>query len=62
MRNRLFIFYFLVLPFVTFGQKDSLALGDRYAEDQIYFTVSYNQFFDQPSPMVYLLVLLKILF
>lgn len=49
MRNRRFIFYFLLLPFVTFGQKDSLALGDRYAEDQIYFTVSYNQFFDQPS-------------
>jgi hypothetical protein len=31
------------------AQKDSLQLGDRYAEDQIYGSISYAQFFDQPK-------------
>ncbi|WP_235869085.1 porin family protein [Polaribacter aquimarinus] len=31
------------------AQKDSLQLGDRYAEDQIYATISYAQFYNQPS-------------
>lgn len=33
------------------GQKDSLQLGDRYSEDQVYFLISYNQLFDQPSEL-----------
>ena len=49
MRSRLIIFYFLVVPFLAFAQKDSLSIGDRYAEDQLYFSVSYSQFFKQPS-------------
>lgn len=31
------------------AQKDSLQLGDRYAEDQIYASISYAQFFNQPK-------------
>jgi hypothetical protein len=34
---------------VIFSQKDSLSLGDAYADDQIYLSVSYSQFNDQPS-------------
>lgn len=43
-----FIFFgFLVSTMIA--QKDSLQLGDRYAEDQLYAIISYNQLFDQPS-------------
>ncbi|TXD49645.1 porin family protein [Polaribacter sp. IC073] len=49
MKIRLILFYFLVFPLLVFSQKDSLSLGDRYAEDQIYLSVSYSQFNKQPS-------------
>jgi hypothetical protein len=49
MKIRFFLFYFLVFPMVIFSQKDSLSLGDAYADDQIYLSVSYSQFNDQPS-------------
>jgi len=49
MRNPFILLYFLVIPFLTFAQKDSLSLGDRYADDQIYFSVSYSQLYDQPT-------------
>ena len=49
MRNPFILLYFLVIPFLTFAQKDSLSLGDRYADDQIYFSVSYSQLYDQPK-------------
>ena len=42
----------LVLFFITssvFSQKDSLQLGDRYFEDQVYLGVTYNQLFNQPT-------------
>ena len=42
----------LLLLFITitvFCQRESLNLGDRYAEDQIYASVSFAQFDDQPS-------------
>lgn len=31
------------------AQKDSLQLGDKYAEDQIYASISYAQLFNQPK-------------
>ncbi|MCI2228670.1 PorT family protein [Polaribacter sp. MSW13] len=34
---------------IMYAQKDSLHLGDRYAEDQIYASISYAQFFNQPQ-------------
>lgn len=48
--NRIVYLFFLVL-FVSkvSAQKDSLQLGDRYAEDQIYASISYAQFFNQPK-------------
>jgi hypothetical protein len=33
----------------SFAQKDSLELGHRYADDQIYASISYAQFYEQPS-------------
>lgn len=49
MKNRFILFYFLIFPLFLFSQKDSLNLGDSYADDQIYLSVSYSQFFNQPS-------------
>lgn len=49
MKKQLF---FLILLFVSswnYAQKDSLELGDSYAEDQLYFIISYNQLYNQPS-------------
>ncbi len=43
------ILLFISLSFTMNAQKDSLQLGDRYSEDQLYFLISYNQLFDQPD-------------
>ncbi len=48
MKNQLTLFFiFLACP--VFSQKDSLQIGDRYLEDQIYFGITYNKFFNQPA-------------
>jgi hypothetical protein len=48
--KKTFVFYGLLLCIgISYGQKDSLQLGDYYADDQLYFIISYNQLFDQPS-------------
>jgi len=45
-----FLFLFFGFLFTSINaQKDSLQLGDRYAEDQLYVLISYNQLFDQPN-------------
>jgi hypothetical protein len=49
MKSRRILFCLLIVPFLSFAQKDSLSLGDRYSDDQIYVSVSYSQLFDQPS-------------
>tara|TARA_R110002126_G_scaffold77796_3_gene194030 strand:- start:103938 stop:104612 length:675 start_codon:yes stop_codon:yes gene_type:complete len=41
-----FLFFFV---HTIFAQKDSLQIVDRYAEDQIYASISYAQFFNQPT-------------
>lgn len=43
------LFTLLLLSFSLYSQKDSLQLGDRYAEDQIYASISYAQFYEQPT-------------
>ncbi len=43
------LLFFIAFSIASFAQKDSLELGDRYAEDQLYFKISYNQLFSQPS-------------
>lgn len=48
MRN-LLLFLFLCTSAFCFGQKDSLQLGDKYADDQLYISLTYNQLFSQPS-------------
>jgi len=37
---------------VLFGQKDSLQLGDKYLEDQVYFGVVFNQLISQPTEVI----------
>ena len=49
MKKLFFLFGILFLLNHCYAQKDSLQLGDRYAEDQLYFLISYNQLFDQPA-------------
>lgn len=49
MKTALTLFIILINVIGSFAQKDSLNLGDRYAEDQIYVAVSYAQFVDQPQ-------------
>ena len=42
----LFLLFFTIS---LFSQKESLKLGDSYAEDQIYVSISFAQFKEQPS-------------
>lgn len=49
MKNRYILVYFLFFSLAVFSQKESLNIGDKYADDQIYLSVSYSQFSDQPS-------------
>lgn len=47
--NKLVIVFFLLGALGVFAQKDSLNIGDRYADDQIYAMLTYNQMYQQPS-------------
>lgn len=49
MKSKIILFFLLVFTPFIYAQKDSLNLGDRYAEDQIYVSISYAQFYDQPT-------------
>ena len=49
MKNIVFLIFSIVSIFTLSAQKDSLQLGDKYGEDQIYLSVSYAQFFNQPK-------------
>ncbi|MDB2385129.1 PorT family protein [Polaribacter sp.] len=44
-----YCFFFFLISIFSYGQKDSLQLGDRYAEDQLYLSISFSQFINQPS-------------
>jgi hypothetical protein len=48
MKKVLFLNFLIFFVWNLSAQKDSLQLGDRYAEDQIYASISYAQFFNQP--------------
>jgi len=48
MKKLVFLF-FLFFTSIVFSQRDSLQIGERYLEDQIYFGVTYNQLYDQPT-------------
>lgn len=48
MKNSIFLFY-IFFSSLLFSQKDSLNLGDYYADDQLYFSISYSQFINQPQ-------------
>ncbi len=49
MNKTVYFLFFVFFTSTLCAQKDSLQLGDRYAEDQIYASVSYAQFSNQPS-------------
>lgn len=49
MKNTLNFIFLVFFISNLFCQKDSLQLGDRYSEDQIYASISYAQLFNQPS-------------
>jgi len=45
-------FFSLIISLALYAQKDSLQLGDKYLEDQLYFGITYNQLFDQPNAVI----------
>ncbi len=47
--NKLVNVLLFLSTIASFSQKNALNLGDRYAEDQIYAAVTYNQMYAQPS-------------
>lgn len=49
--KRLLFFIVLLSGAFAFGQKDSLQLGEKYRDDQLYVSFTYNQLFSQPSPI-----------
>jgi hypothetical protein len=49
MKKQLLFFLFICVSSFSLAQKDSLELGNKYAEDQLYFLISYNELFNQPS-------------
>jgi hypothetical protein len=49
MKKSLLLLLFIFVVPLSYAQKDSLELGDKYSEDQIYFLVSYNELFNQPN-------------
>lgn len=44
-------FCFFLVASTLLAQKDSLRVGDRYWEDQLYLNVSYNVLQNQPDPL-----------
>lgn len=50
--KKLFSILLTILSFSLYAQKDSLRLGDKYLEDQLYITISYNQLFNQPNAVI----------
>lgn len=45
-----FVFFiFIFFSLAKFAQKNSLQIGDYYADDQLYLSISYSQFTDQPQ-------------
>ncbi len=49
MKRIISTLFLLFLISNSYSQKDTLQLGDRYADDQIYASISYAQFYNQPS-------------
>ena len=49
MKSISILLVLLLFTSYNYAQKDSLNLGERYAEDQIYVSISYAQFYDQPT-------------
>lgn len=49
MKKYVFLFFILLHVSNLFSQKDSLQIGDRYADDQIYASITYAQFINQPT-------------
>ena len=49
MKKTVTFIFILFFTLFSFAQKDSLQLGDRYSEDQLYLSINYAQFFKQPN-------------
>ena len=49
MKSSCILLYVLIIPMLVAAQKNNLLEGDAYADDQVYVSVGYNQFFGQPS-------------
>lgn len=50
--KKIILFLLCTNAICLFGQKDSLQLGDKYLEDQVYFGVTFNQLISQPTTVI----------
>lgn len=50
--KKIFFLLFCTNVICLFGQRDSLQLGDKYLEDQLYFGVTFNQLLSQPTGVI----------
>lgn len=50
--KKLITILFILNSIYVIGQKDSLQIGDKYLEDQIYFGVTFNQLINQPAQVI----------
>lgn len=49
MKKQLFISFLFLSITSLFSQKDSLSISPKYWEDQLYISVTYNTFYNQPN-------------
>ena len=50
--KKIFLLFLFTLSLNISAQKDSLQLGDKYLEDQLYLGISYIQLFSQPDNVI----------
>lgn len=51
MKNITLLFLMLLVTMSSFSQKDSLTIGDKYWEDQLYVDITYNLLVSQPKEL-----------
>lgn len=47
--NKIIFFFFFGIALTINAQKDSLQLGDKYLEDQLYLAITYNNLINKPN-------------
>ena len=51
MKQKVFTLLAILISLNAFSQKDSLQIGDKYLEDQLYINITYNLLTNQPKEL-----------